>query len=79
MHKKLSVILTNLEGEISRKVDDAVKSNQSEKDLRWYLWLENVNDISRTENKHLGSDERFERLLSCVARFFVCFCSQDYQ
>nr|CAH7720901.1 unnamed protein product [Callosobruchus chinensis] len=50
--KKVSVNTKEIQECISRTLDEALKSGMPEVDLRWYAWVEEPGDISRSENCH---------------------------
>ncbi|XP_044263815.1 conserved oligomeric Golgi complex subunit 1 isoform X2 [Tribolium madens] len=50
--KKVSSIIKDLENEIRGVLSGDLE--HSETDLRWYTWVEDPTDVSRTENKHTG-------------------------
>nr|CAH7720903.1 unnamed protein product [Callosobruchus chinensis] len=52
--KKVSVNTKEIQECISRTLDEALKSGMPEVDLRWYAWVEEPGDISRSENCHRG-------------------------
>lgn len=53
--KKVSENVEALHTELKSTLTDVRKLKSSEVDLRWYLWSEESSDMSRTENKHLGT------------------------
>lgn len=56
--KKVSSIIKDLENDIREILNSNLKSDCGETDLRWYTWVEDPSDVSRSENKHIG-DERY--------------------
>nr|XP_023021072.1 conserved oligomeric Golgi complex subunit 1 isoform X1 [Leptinotarsa decemlineata] len=52
--KKKALIIQEVQICISNTMEKATKSEKSESDLRYYMWTEDANDISKTENSHVG-------------------------
>ncbi|XP_049823467.1 conserved oligomeric Golgi complex subunit 1 isoform X2 [Aethina tumida] len=46
--------IENLQVDVSHALSQCTKSSQSELDLRWYTWTDDIADVSKTENKHIG-------------------------
>lgn len=57
--RKSSTIATELEREIEDGISSSVKTNHLDSNLRIYTWTEDTADVSRTENKHLGTQVQF--------------------
>ncbi|XP_056646572.1 conserved oligomeric Golgi complex subunit 1 isoform X1 [Diorhabda sublineata] len=52
--KKISSNISEIQKDLRQILDTAAKSEKSETDLRWYTWSEDMDDISKIENAHLG-------------------------
>ncbi|CAH1981180.1 unnamed protein product [Acanthoscelides obtectus] len=52
--KKVSENTSQIQNCISYTLDQVLKLGKSELDLRWYSWVEEPGDISRSENCHRG-------------------------
>lgn len=52
--RKFEKILIDMQEEIKIELRNTSAKDCKEVDLRSYMWSEDVSDISRTENKHLG-------------------------
>lgn len=53
---KIASIITSLEDEVSKILDDKLLSEDIETDLKCYIWDDDPLDISKTENKHTGKN-----------------------
>lgn len=47
--------IESLQSELVRLLEEVDTSNESEKDLRWYTWHEDTDDVSKMENVHTGN------------------------
>lgn len=54
MLKKLTKGSLEVYDNISKTLAENVKLERTEKDLRWYIWKEDENDVSKHEDKHIG-------------------------
>ncbi|KAF5273100.1 hypothetical protein FQA39_LY07590 [Lamprigera yunnana] len=54
MLKKLMKNSEEICKDITKTLEDSIKIEYSEKDLRWYVWKEEDTDVSRYEDKHIG-------------------------
>ncbi|KAF5299103.1 hypothetical protein FQR65_LT09461 [Abscondita terminalis] len=54
MLKKLTKSSEDVYDKITKTLAENVKSERTEKDLRWYIWKEEEGDVSRYEDKHIG-------------------------
>ncbi|KAJ3648533.1 hypothetical protein Zmor_020329 [Zophobas morio] len=52
--KKVFSIIKELEKDIGEVLKGDLKTERGETDLRWYSWVEETGDVSRTENTHIG-------------------------
>ncbi|KAK9679205.1 hypothetical protein QE152_g40204 [Popillia japonica] len=52
--KKVKSNIESLQSELVRLLEEVDTSNESEKDLRWYTWHEDTDDVSKMENVHTG-------------------------
>ncbi|CAG9862952.1 unnamed protein product [Phyllotreta striolata] len=52
--KKMSSIILETQSDVESVLESACKSDNSEADLRWYVWNEEIEDVSKFENSHLG-------------------------
>ena len=53
--KKVFSIIKELEKDIGEVLKGDLKTERGETDLRWYSWVEETGDVSRTENTHIGT------------------------
>ncbi|CAH0551337.1 unnamed protein product [Brassicogethes aeneus] len=52
--KHIVVSINNLQSDITETLERCVKSSYLELDLRWYAWSNDIQDVSKNENKHIG-------------------------
>lgn len=61
---KLNEILDCIQKDVKLELRNGINRDYNEGDLRKYMWSEDISDISKTENKHLG--EKTSRSEDCV-------------
>ncbi|GJQ76325.1 hypothetical protein Trydic_g2048 [Trypoxylus dichotomus] len=52
--KKVDSNIESLENDIVQLLEENVPPEKSERDLRWYAWHEDADDVSKIENVHTG-------------------------